>query len=68
MRGRPEHHKHLAAYGIAIIVTAFIATLWSVSLVHTIKAPRANADGSVIGKSIDEFKKTLSQVDLFDSK
>jgi len=67
MRGRPEHHKHIAAYGVAIAGTAFIATLWSVSFMHTIKAPSANTQGSFIGKSIDEFKKTLDGTNVFDS-
>jgi hypothetical protein len=65
MRGRPEHHKHIAAYGVAIAATAFIATLWSVSFVHAIKSPSTNKSGSVISKSIDELKKTLDESNIF---
>lgn len=68
MRGRPEHHKHIAAYGVAIAATAFISTLWLVSFIHTVKkAPSTNTSGSIIGKSIDELKKSIDEAHIFGS-
>jgi hypothetical protein len=68
MRGRPEHHKHFAAVGVAIVATTFIATLWSVSFVHMLRSSNQN-DGqpSVIGQSIDQIKKGIENSNLFSN-